>query len=221
MTKKDLIDKAVYIQFPYSYTTYKQYSVGKEINKLPLAERGLMYDGWAKNNNHYTPEYHRKYVLPLLSKLLNIDINIDDFVEDNRYSGKYNISLLHPKKEFRYEIYGYTRGEHFDGISFDELVKNTSTNDDITDYHRLYKYSHECSRIINKTIDNERKLFISGDSQLIPDVSLLSCFFQEVWYFDNRKNLTLSDKWVDVNFTDVLIELNCTEAWTYVDRNFK
>ena len=57
MTKKDLIDKAVYIQFPYSYTTYKQYSVGKEINKLPLAERGLMYDGWAKNNNHYTINY--------------------------------------------------------------------------------------------------------------------------------------------------------------------
>ena len=221
MTKKDLIDKAIYIQFPYSYTTYKEYKIDKEINKLPLPEKGMMYDGWAKNNNHYTPQYHRQYTIPLLCKLLDISVNFDDFVIDERHSGKFDISLLKPKEEYEYEIYGYTRGEHFDNLTFEDITSNDSPNKDITDYHRLYKYSHECSRLINKTINSDRILFISGDSQLIPVISFLSCFFKEIWYFDNRDDKALSDKWCNIEFTDVIIEMNWTETWTYMDRNFK
>ena len=221
MTKKDLIDKAIYIQFPYSYTTYKEYKVDKEINKLPLPEKGMMYDGWAKNNNHYTPQYHRKYTIPLLCKILNINFNDDDFVVDERHSGNFDISLLKPKETYVYEIYGYTRGEHFDNLLFEDITSNDSPNKDITDYHRLYKYSHECSRLINKTISSDRILFISGDSQLIPIVPFLSSFFKEIWYFDNRDDKAFSDKWGSVNFTDVIIEMNWTETWTYLDRNFK
>lgn len=221
MTKKDLIDKAIYIQFPYSYTTYKEYKVDKEINKLPLPEKGMMYDGWAKNNNHYTPQYHRKYTIPLLCKILNIDFNDDDFVVDERHSGNFDISLLKPKEKYEYEIYGYTRGEHFDNLSFEDITSNDSPNKDITDYHRLYKYSHECSRLINKTISNDRILFISGDSQLIPIVPFLSSFFKEIWYFDNRDDKAFSDKWRNIKFTDVIVEMNWTETWTYMDRNFK
>ena len=221
MTKKDLIDKAIYIQFPYSYTTYKEYKIDKEINKLPLPEKGMMYDGWAKNNNHYTPQYHRQYTIPLLCKLLDISVNFDDFVIDERHSGKFDISLLKPKEEYEYEIYGYTRGEHFDNLTFEDITSNDSPNKDITDYHRLYKYSHECSRLINKTINSDRILFISGDSQLIPVISFLSCFFKEIWYFDNRDDKALSDKWCSIEFTDVIIEMNWTETWTYMDRNFK
>jgi len=221
MTKKDLIDKAIYIQFPYSYTTYKEYKVDKEINKLPLPEKGMMYDGWTKNNNHYTPQYHRKYTIPLLCKILNINFNNDDFVVDERHSGNFDISLLKPKEKYEYEIYGYTRGEHFDNLLFEDITSNDSPNKDITDYHRLYKYSHECSRLINKTINSDRILFISGDSQLIPIVPFLSSFFKEIWYFDNRDNKAFSDKWGNIRFTDVIIEMNWTETWTYLDRNFK
>ena len=221
MTKKDLIDKAIYIQFPYSYSSYKDYKVDKEINRLPFAQRGMMYDGWAKNNNHYTPQYHREYTIPLLCKLLNINFNDNDFVIDNRNSGKFDISLLKPKKEYKYEIFGFNRNEHFDNLSFDDITNNDSSKNDITNYHRLYKYSHECSRLINKTINSDRILFISGDSQFIPIVSFLSCFFKEIWYMDNRDNLTLSDKWKDIPFTDVIIEMNWTEVNTYIDRNFK
>ena len=221
MTKKDLIDKAIYIQFPYSYSSYKDYKVDKEINRLPFAQRGMMYDGWAKNNNHYTPQYHREHTIPLLCKLLNINFNDNDFVIDNRNSGKFDISLLKPKKEYKYEIFGFNRNEHFDNLSFDDITNNDSSKNDITNYHRLYKYSHECSRLINKTINSDRILFISGDSQFIPIVSFLSCFFKEIWYMDNRDNLTLSDKWKDIPFTDVIIEMNWTEVNTYIDRNFK
>jgi hypothetical protein len=56
---------------------------------------------------------------------------------------------------------------------------------------------------------------------LIPVISFLSCFFKEIWYFDNRDDKVLSDKWRNVEFTDVIIEMNWTETWTYLDRNFK
>ena len=221
MTKQEMLDKAIYIQFPYSYTTYKKYDIIKKINKLPLPEKGMMYDGWAKNNNHYTPEYHRKYVIPLLCELLKINFNHDDFVIDIKKSGKFDISLLRPKIDFKYEIFGFTRNEHFDNLSFDEITTNDSKNSDITDYHRLYRYSHECSRLINKTTKSSRILFISGDSQFIPVVTFLSCFFKEIWYFDNRNDKVLCDKWKDTNFSDVIIELNWTDSWTYTERNFK
>ena len=75
MTKQELLDKAVYIQYPLNYTTYKQYNVGKEINKLPLPEKGMMYDKWKYNDNHFIPLYHRKYSLPLLEKVLKFGYN--------------------------------------------------------------------------------------------------------------------------------------------------
>lgn len=52
MTREELLDKAIYIQYPLNYSTYKQYDVGKEIHKLPLPERGMMYDNWKYNDNH-------------------------------------------------------------------------------------------------------------------------------------------------------------------------
>ena len=47
---------------------------------------------------------------------------------------------------------------------YDELKNNDNTPANITDYHKLYRYPHQCSRIINKTIVSDKKLFISGDS---------------------------------------------------------
>ena len=139
---------------------------------------------------------------------------------EKRKSENYDLSFLKPKKDYKYEIYGYTRGEHFDNLSFDDITQNNSTKKDITDYHRLYKYGHECSRLINKTIDNNRKLFVNGDSQMIPDIPFLSCFFKEVWFFDNREKDKLLEKYKDVIFSDVLIALNCGSDNDYLIKNF-
>ena len=216
MTKQELLDKAIYIQYPLKYGEYKKFDI-EDIYKLPLPEKGEMYDNWEKNNNHFTTKYHRKCSIPLYCEIFGLNYNPDDFVLCERKSGNNDISILVPKKEYRYEIYGFSRDEHFDNLSFDGITHTHIVN--MTDYHKLYKYPHECSRLINKAIDNNRKLFISGDSQMIPDISFLSCFFKEIWYFDNRLGRKLSDKWKDVDFTDVMIEMNCGDITTYKDTN--
>lgn len=214
------LKKAKYIQYPLTYGIYNDYGIDG-INRLPLPENGMMYDAWENNTNHFTTEYHRLYSIPLLCRLFDLEYKEDDFVLDKRDCNGFDISILKPKAEYRYEIFGYTRNEHLNDLSFDEITTNTSTNSDITDYHRLYRYSHECSRLINKTIDNNRILFIGGDSQMIPDISFLSCFFKEIWYFDNRKKLYFTNKFTIPNFTDILIEMNHLPLSEYINTNIE
>ena len=96
MSKDELINNAVYIQFPVNFTRYYNYNV-KDIHKLPLPEKDEMYTLWALNSNHYTTAYHRKYVLPLLGSLLNFNYNENDFTLLEKYSNKFDISMLIPK----------------------------------------------------------------------------------------------------------------------------
>ena len=56
---------------------------------------------------------------------------------------------------------------------------------------------------------------------MIPDIPILSCYFKEIWYMDNRNNLTLSNKYKDINFTDVLVKIGRTEQSDYLDKNFR
>lgn len=55
---------------------------------------------------------------------------------------------------------------------------------------------------------------------MIPDIPFLSCFFKEIWYFDNRKKIDLSDKWENEEFTDVLVEMNHLPISEYTETNF-
>ena len=225
MTKQDILDKAIYIQFPVTYGGYKEYNI-PNVNRLPLPKKGEMYDNWPLNHNHFTTEYHRKNVIPLLNNILHLNYNENDFTilpksgQSNNCS--FDISLLKPKKEYVYEVFGYNRNEHFDNLSFDDLTRNDSKKGGITDYHRMYKYGHESSRLINKTLEkegNNRILFLSGDSQLIPDIAFLSCFFKEIFYIDNRDRLSLADKYKDVEFTDIIIEINNNPIKQYTEVN--
>lgn len=221
MLKQEIIDKAIYIQFPKNTIGYNYTYTEKNIHKLPLPTEDEMYKGWKNNTNHFTTEYHRKYVLPLLSNLFTFNYNENDFIlKENIIDNKHDISMLYPKQNYIYEIYGYSRDEHFDNLKYEDLLVNTSTKSEITPYHKLYKYGHECSRLINKTILNNRKLFISGDSQMIPDIPILSCYFKEIFYFDNRYKKQLQNTYKDVLFTDILIELNNNNISFYLNQNF-
>lgn len=222
MTKDEILSKAKYIQYCLKNKTYKNFGIPSEkINKLPIVNENMFYSNWSLNEHHFTTEYHMKYSIPLLCNILSLDYNRNKFVLDKRFSGDYNISILKPRKKYEYEIYGFNRNEHFDNLSFNDITSNNINHKSITDYHKLYKYPHECSRLINKTIKNNRKLFISCDSQMIPDVSFLSCFFKEIWVIDNRAKLPIKDKYKDVEFTDVLIQLNIGSYETYFINNFK
>ena len=220
MSKDEIINKAVYIQYPINFNSYNSSYKKENIIKLPLPKKNEMYTGWSKNSNHFTTEYHRLYSLPTLNKLLNFNFNINHFNLKHQTCNNFDISMLYPKNNFKFEIYGYSRNEHFDDLTYDDLMKNNSKGSDITEYHRLYKYGHECSRVINKSTNNGKLLFISGDSQMIPDIPVLCCYYKEVWYFDNRYRVKLCDKFKDINFDQVLIQLNNNSITKYLNENF-
>ena len=218
MTREEILNKAIYIQFPANYTNYTNYNIpGKEINKLPLPEPGMMYDGYNLNDNHFTTKYHREFVIPLINKLLNLNFKENDFILDKRTYKDYDLSIYKPLQEFKFDIFGYTANEQVEDVDWNFLSNSKIKSPFITSYHALYAYPHQCSRIINRTISSNRKLFISGDSQMIPDIAFLACLFKELWYFDNRNKLNLTYKWSETNFTDVLIELNCLPISSYTD----
>jgi len=220
MTKDELLNKAVYVQYPLNYNVYKEYGI-EGINKLPLPEKGMMYDGYKLNHNHFRNEYHMKYSLPLFDSLLNFGYNENDFIKSTRIIDGFEIPVLIPKTEYKYNISCFNDKEELKDLSFNDITSSNDNYSNITGYHRLYKYPHKSSRLINKTLNNNRILFISGDSQMIPDIGVLSCYFKEIWYIDNRNNILLSDKWNNIAFTDVLIELNCNDLSRYIDNNFK
>jgi hypothetical protein len=56
---------------------------------------------------------------------------------------------------------------------------------------------------------------------MIPDIPVLSCYFKEIWYFDNRNNLILKEKYKDIKFDKILIELNNNPLSFYIDTNLK
>lgn len=219
MTSDELIDKAQVIQFPTSSKVYKSYHFdGKEIHRIPLAEDS-MYVGYNLNHNHFLPWYHRKYVLPLLSELLELGYKESDFILTERKSREgFDLSYMRPKIDCIFSLHGLERDEKKDNIGFDGLMESDSN---LTEYHRQYAYPHECSIVRNHTIANNRKLFISGDSQMIPDIPWLACFFKEVWYFDNRGEKCFKSLYEPVVFSDVLIELNANDLSKYTVTNIK
>ena len=222
MTTQEIINKAIYIQFPKSSKEYKQYREAKDVHKLPLPGN-MMYSTWKLNDNHFTTEYHRKYVLPLLNDLLHMKYNESDFHLVERHYENNDISMLYPNKECSFDIYSFEHDETSNNVTYDTLINSCNINNwRITSYHKLYKYPHECSHIINNyLLYNDRKLLISGDSQMIPVVSVLACYFKELMYLDNRSNKSFKKRIEEFNPTDVIIELN-NDPWNkYHINNFK
>lgn len=215
--RKELLSIAKYIQFPNgkSYNTYKKHTY----EKLPIIDNSL-YITYSQNAHHFKPFYHREYVLPIILKQLGITFNIDDFHIKEQYDNKYDISILVPKNEYKFEAFGYTRNEHLEECSYDDLIAPGPNNTTFTNYHKLYRYGHECSCIINKTINNERVLMISGDSQLIPDIPVIACYFKKLYFFDNRTNKSYLKNIYD-DITDVIIATGFNNEEKYIINNLK
>lgn len=223
MTKEEILNKAVYIQFPLQKSdsdpraipdTYKEHDI-EGIIKLPPSG-GMLYKGWISNRHHYTTEYHKKYVIPLLVDILNIEYNESDFTWPSRVSGKFDVTIPVPIRDYKFSVTCFDENKT-EEVDYNGLV---TAPKDVTEFHRLFRFSHRNSRTINLTIDNDRKLFISGDSQLVPDIGFLCCFFKEVWYLDNRHKLPLYEKFKDINFDKVLIEMFALDQWWYTEAPF-
>ena len=219
MNSDDIIKNAKIIQFQNTSYGYKSYDID-DVVKLPLSQ--LTYKGWALNDHHLTTEYHRKYTLPKLNEIFNFNYNEDDFILKENIINGHDISNLWPKQELIFDVNGFMEEETIINTHFNSLVSCNLTEKNLTDFHKLYRYPHQCSRIINKTITNDRSLFISGDSQMIPNIAILACYFKEVWYFDNRKNgKSLKKEYENKEFSDILIEIGFNNKEKYFKDNLQ
>lgn len=228
MEIKDIIEKAKYIQFPYVNERYIENNFeSRNPVKLPIIpEGGVLYKNMPKDNgHHYTTYYTYHYVLPTLDKLFNFSFSMDDFNLVDMKNGLYDLSYIVPKEPEKYNITSYTTKESYSGdyrVLFNPIFFKTPL------YRELYRFPHNCSRVINKTTKSERILMITGDSQMIPSIAPLSHYFKEVWYFDNRTGYIKNPKtkefefhkeqfksfrktFANITFTDVLVECYCRD----------
>lgn len=174
------------------------------------------YDKWRINEHHVTTMSHYKMVLPLMSLYIkNLNFNINDFNLIKHYAenGKFDVSYLAPKNQnlrFHYERNGVLLSDDcgFDGLmNIDKKWEETTSKDGVTEYHNIFRGTHCCNRIINKTIENNKKIFITGDSMIAPCIPIISCYYKEVVYMDNRENVSHKDYYEGTVFDDVIVQV--------------
>ena len=178
------------------------------------------YDGWKDNEHHITTKSWNGILLPFFSYILRtFDFSTDDFTVLPYFSNEfeYDVSYLKPKRDMRFtmEINGVKVGEHltFDGIQninqhcdTEAFAAFKEENMPVySEYHRLYRGSHACSRVINETVDNDLKIFISGDSMMIPAIPIFCCYYKEVVYMDNRDGKSHKEYYEDKQFDEILL----------------
>ena len=227
MKTEEIIKNATVIQLPNGDRIYETFE--NRIYIFPSKENDKYYDWvnkpWNANTHHYTTKYHREVFLPTLLPLLKIDNSIleRDYHLEERLdrSGKYDLSILHPnnKEKHRFTIILPTDGnQRVDNLSFDDLVTKDSK---ISDFHSLWYAPHKVSYIINETLSSGKKLFISGDSQMIPSMAILATLFKEIVYLDNRTKTSTKPLYEGINYTDILFELNFNDITKYTVENMK
>lgn len=206
MTKEEILHIAKVIQFPHLEGKFNNY--GGNIIRMPVT-RDDQYTTWAKNNHHVKTLVHFHKVMPVLSELLDIPFTEDDFQLQHNTSEGYDITMPYPIQSQLYTIQSLSRDEQFANVPYEEFfISNTRDEYACTAYHHLYKYAHESSTVDNHTNQNGRRLFVLGDSHMIPLIPMLSIYFQHITYVDNRKKCQILSKIDKISYTDAIIELS-------------
>lgn len=220
MTNNVFLENVKYYIFPNNgrYANFDKFP--KEIIKFPIIEDS-MYGTYPLNNHHFKPFYHIQYVLPILCESLNIPYDINDFNIIENFDGDYDISYLEPKMEYIFDLHDMINDEKHENVDFSYLRKCDLNDSSLTKYHRLFCYPHRCGHIVNKTINNDRILVISCDSQMIPIMPVLACYFKEIWHLDNRQNKEVIKHIDPSNITDVVLIGGFNEEEKYTITNFK
>ena len=212
-------DNIFYMRFVKPGQTYKSLSsfdlTGK--NTIDISWLNVdYYNGYPLNEHHITTASYYNVILPFLKlyiKDFHFDINdfelVPHIVELNY--NLFDVSYLKPKKEFKFSMSKngqelFTNGD-FQSLHYMEDTFGDQLGDELTDYHKLYRGSHCCSRVINETIDNKLSIFISGDSMSIPMIPILACYFKEVILMDNRDSVSHADYYKNKIFDYVIIQL--------------
>jgi len=196
-------------QTPWSWSQYTDFFKDKKVIDIGWLNVKFL-DGWFGNEHHLYPDNFYKMILPLMSLYIkNFNFNISDFeyVPYFTKNGNFDLSYLIPKnKDLRFTIEKNNKvlAEHED-FSCLHGMDGKGTFD--SDYHRLFRGYHSCCKIVNETIDNEKKLFISGDSMMIPAIPILACYYKEVVYMDNRSENSYKKYYENVIFDDVIFQM--------------
>ena len=220
MSNNVFLEKAKYFIFPNKgrYANFNKFP--EETIKFPIIEDS-MYGTYPLNKHHFKPFYHIQYVLPILCESLNIPYDINDFNVIEKFEGKHDISYLEFKKECYFDLHDMINDEKYENVDFSYLRKCDLKDDSINEYHRIFRYPHRCGHIINKTINNDRILVISCDSQMIPIMPVLACYFKEIWHLDNRQNKEVIKHIDPSKVTDVVVVGGFNEEEKYTVKNFK
>ena len=207
MTIEEINNKAKVLRFPPA----PSYPVPEGVNVVDLPDiKGSRYSGFNLNSNHFTPEYHKESVIPMLENILNFKVDGSFEWTIHKVDGQNaEIGYYKPKdcNKYRFSVRKVPGDEEISG-NFEILMALDDAKAGPTEYHRMYRYPHQCSIVKNIWNNTGRRLLIFGDSQLIPEIPLFCCFFDEVWYFDKRNGgFNSAEIFKNENFTDVLFEM--------------
>lgn len=184
-----LLEKAKYVCFPVFGKRYNVYEKlereGKSIYNLPLG--GRMYE-IAGNEHHYLTSYTYDYVIPPLSLMFNFNFNRADFNLKENIVGGGDFSYLVPKKDYKFTFEDFNTGEIFTDLVYDGGIVNTTIKEYATDnpFHNLFIGNHKCCKITNENAPIQKTILLSCDSQMIPSIPILCCYFRTVIHMDNR-----------------------------------
>lgn len=227
MTKEQLLNKANFLIFPtnqpsnvYDVTVDNDmfWEIQKRFpsNNIELLPVGNVYSYWNLNNHHYVMDYHKKVVLPKISKTFGLGIEKNDIYW-------YKITDDIPENYFIevpvWEGDEYCFVNHSIGYESTRSELSANCNDIVeygcvTPYHWLFVGGHSiCTVEKVKGEHNNKKLFMVCNSQMIPSIPALAHYYKKMVIVDRRiADFDISTLYKDETFDDVLFCL-----WRFCD----
>ena len=219
MTRDEIIKMAVFIQFPQPGMNWKDYSaIGRKILRVPMTASDF-YGTYRLNEHHFPPMAHFNKTMPMLAKILKFNFSKDDFDIKEMEDQGHDLSMPQPKLNLKIDAICHTGQEDsLNDAPFEELSK---CKRNLTPYHKVFRYFRCASTIINKTVKNGRRLFVSGDSHMIPVIPMMLPYFELITYSDNRDNIEFFDSIEKITYTDVLFQFYDKRLTYYTKTNLK
>lgn len=192
------------------------------------------------NEHHLTTNFLFKTLLPNLADFLGFTINWKEYhyverIHTDEDGATYDLSTYEPNDPGHYSVWSFPINNGFLG-NFETLKYNGVVStwvirglfqgsftrmEELSAFHKLYIFPHMNSKIVNLTDNhNNKRLLVSGDSQMIPILPFLGTIYEEVWMLDNRHapykgtnaineslfaDLSIQPFIAEANFDDVLI----------------
>ncbi len=227
MKYNEIIEKSKIICYP---CVHGDYSVSVDIGTIGLMDRffpgkgvdvafgnGLTYLTYPANNHHFNVMWQQSVIAPCVLGLFGMGFNMDDFETTPYFLDTGNdlqdLSYLKPKREQSFSVTDIESGNNV-------LKKNLFRDDgDVfcmetyayTNYHRFLWCTHKCALIKNNNIHNGKSLIVSCDSQMVPVIPILACYFGEILHLDKRDTYDISG-YLERDYDCVLVAHWCSDS---------